>query len=130
MARVSLEFSPSFWVENESLLLHHLLCLSFRSCDCVLLSTHLPISCSFPHFSGFPCIIKQQHKTKPSQAHLHRVSVVSHFFAMCLACHCFAASHRWRVWRGPEGLGLQVQASGLWGGVAKVMVVGVGKASC
>lgn len=94
--KVSFKLSSSFWMENDL----HLFMLSalplIKNPVIVSSCQHTcSISCSFLNFSWLPCIIKQQHQNKPNQALLHCVSVVSHFFAMCLACHCFAALHRW-----------------------------------
>lgn len=78
----------------------HLLCLSLRSCDCVLMSTPAPFHARPPLL---PCVIKQRHQTKPRRALLRCVSVMSAFSATCLACLRFAASHQRWVWRGLEG---------------------------
>lgn len=103
---VAFKFSASFWTESEL----HLFVPSawpfikkpviVSSCQCTC-----SISCSFPLLL-VPLHNKTVAQTKPNQALLRCVSVVSPFFTMCLACHCSAASHQWWLCYGLEMLGL------------------------
>lgn len=92
----------------------HLLCLSLNPVPGSSCQHACSIPHSFPGSSPVPCLIKQQLKTKPSQALRHcvcRVTLLCHVPCMPPLCCCTPVVGM----AGLGGPGLHVQAPGAWG---------------